>query len=327
MNDVILPAVMWAVVICCAFPRRRGRDLSVLLAGLFMALSFTVTAGPVYRAVEHLTGDVNVTDLIKHTLFVVAVTFLARAILRAVGPASFARGSRLRRFGALVPLGVLVVQTVAFVAIDRSAGSTTSFMLEFGDQPAAMVYSMAHFVYFGVTLGAVGFACVHSGYQSAPTFVRVGIRFLIAGCAVSVVTAALLVVRDATRVAGLREFSDTLQQGYAPLLLASVLLVALGLGLPPVLGGSTRRQLARQLPELTVGLERMRDRASGDRVSLRFPSGTRMPGDEATPLDEVHRLVVEVRDQMFLNPAFVPTDDEQRVLARSERLVGRLELL
>ena len=327
MNDVILPTVMWAAVVCCAFPLRRGRDLSVLTAATFMALSFTVTARPVYLAVERVTGGSNVADLIKHTLFVIAVTFLARAILRAVGPASFARGGRRDRLVLLVPVVVLVVQTVAFAAVDRRTGTTTSFMTAFGDQPAAMVYSMSHFVYFGVTLGAVGVVCLRSGYESAPTLVRVGLRLLIAGCAVSVVTAALLVLRDAFRVAGLDLAADTLQRGYAPLLLVSVMLVALGLALPPLLGGATRRQLGRQLPELTVRLGRLRDRASGGRSSLRFPSGARMPGGEATPLDEVHRLVVEVRDQMFLNPAFQPTDDEQRILARSERLVGRLELL
>lgn len=322
MSAVVLAALMWAVVACCAFPLRRGRDRSVLVAAALMAASFTVTIEAVYLAVDDLLGVPNVADLVKHTLFVAAVAVLGHGLTKAVG------GSVLPRAAAwIAPAVVIVVQTATFAAIDMHHGTTTSFMTTYGHQPEAAVYSMVHFAYFGATMGATGVACLRSGLSSAPTVVRTGVRFLLAGCAASVLTALALVVRDVTALTGPAPLSDALQRAYAPMLLLSVLLVALGLGLPPLMAGATRRRLARELPALTTRLARLRDRASGRSGSLRFPSDVRMPGDEPTPLDELHRLVVEVRDQMFLDPGFEPTPDELAALTRSERLVGRLELL
>ena len=294
----------------------------MLVAAVLMAASFTVTIEQAYRAVDRLVGVPNAADLVKHTLFVAAVAVLAHGLTTAVG------GRGLPRAVAwAAPALVVVVQTAAFVAIDMPGGTTTAFMPVHGDQPAAAVYSIAHFSYFGATMGAVGVACLRSGLPTMPTVVRTGVRLLVAGCAVSVATSVVLVVRDVCRVTGPVPLEDALERAYAPLLLLSVLLVALGLGLPPLLAGATRRRLARELPELTARLTRLRDRASGRSGSLRFPADARMPGEEPTPLDQLHRLVVEVRDQMFLDPAFEPTPDELHALTRGERLVGRLELL
>jgi hypothetical protein len=312
---------MWAVVIACALPVRRGRDSSVLTAATLMALAFTVTVHPVYEAIDAALGDVNVADLLKQTLFVGAVAFLSRGIARAVG------GPRIPAVGGWVlPVAVLVVQTVAFSQVRMVHGTTTSFMTHYGDQFPAMVYSMAHFVYFGVTLGTAGVACLRSGYRAAPGPVRAGIRFLIAGCVASVLTAALLVVRDVIAVTGRTEAASVVNRGYGPMLLLSVLLVAAGLAVPPLAGGVVRRRIARELPALVLGLEALRDRASGPDARLRLPGGVAAPGVPATPLDEVHRLVVEVRDEMFLNPDFRPTAAEHDVLARGEQLVSRYEL-
>jgi len=289
---------------------------------MLMAASFTVTVEQAYRAVDGLVGVPNVADLVKHTLFVAAVAVLAHGLTTALG------GRGLPRAAAwAAPVLVVVVQTVAFALIDMREGTTTALMPTYGDQPAAAVYSIAHFSYFGATMGAVGVACLRSGLPTMPTVARTGVRLLLAGCVVSVVTAAVLVLRDVSRVTGAAASAEALERTYAPLLLLSVVLVALGLGLPPLLVGASRRRLARELPGLTARLTRLRDRASGRSGSLRFPVDARMPGEEPTPLDQLHRLVVEVRDQMFLDPAFEPTPDELRALTRSERLVGRLELL
>lgn len=322
MNDLALPVLMWAVVVACAVPFRRGRDTSVLIAATLMALAFTVTVHPVYLALDARLGDRNVTDLVKQTLFVGAVYFLSRGIAKAVGGPVIGRG-----VAWIVPAVVLVVQTVAFSQVDMGAGTTTSFMTHYGDQVPAMVYSMAHFVYFGVTLGAAGVACLRSGFRLAPGIVRWSLGFLVAGSVASVVTALLLVVRDVIAVTGRTSLAVTVNHGYGPLLLLSVVLVAAGLALPRLTGGATRRSIARELPGLVAGLEALRDRASTPDRRLRLPIGVRAPGGTATPLDELHRLVVEVHDEMFLNPDFAPTDAERAVLDRSERLVSRLELI
>ncbi|MFZ7087865.1 hypothetical protein [Curtobacterium sp. RRHDQ10] len=322
MIELALPAVMWIVVGACVFPVRRGRDTSVLTAATLMALAFTVAVHGLAIAIDDALGGGNGAELLKQTLFVGAVAFLSRGITTAVG-------GRVPRPGTawVVPLGVVAVQTVAFAHVDMVDGTQTAFMSHYGDQFAAMVYSMSHFVYFGVTLGAAGIACLGSGYASAPRAVRLGIRILIAGCASSVVTAVLLVVRDVIAVTGRTDTADTVNRAYAPLLLVSVVLVAAGLAIPALAGGVVRRRVALELPELIVGLEALRDRVSRADRRLRLPSGVRAPGATATRLDEVHRLVVEVRDEMFLDPQFTPTSAEERLLVRGETLVGRYELL
>jgi hypothetical protein len=312
---------MWAVVVACAVPFRRGRDTSVLVAATLMALAFTVTVHPVYLSLDARLGGRNVSDLVKQTLFVGAVYFLSRGIAKAVGGPVIGRG-----IAWVVPAVVVVVQTVAFSQVSMTSGTTTNFMSVYGGQLPAMVYSMAHFVYFGVTLGAAGVACLRSGWRQAPRAVRSGIGFLIAGSASSVVTAVLLVVRDVIAVTGRSALAASVNRGYGPLLLLSVALVAAGLAIPQLSGGAARRRIARELPGLVAGLEALRDRASSPDRRLRLPVGVQAPGGKATPLDELHRLVVEVHDEMFLDPGFVPTAEERQVLARSEQLVSRLEL-
>ena len=232
LNDVLLPLFAWALVACCAFPLRRGRDRSVLLSALLMALAFTVTVPHVYVALDRMTGGTSVAELVKMTLVVVAAWTMSRGITRAVGTSVVPSSVT-----GVVLVVVLVVQTVAFLLVDRSGGTTTSFSLVYGDQPAAMVYSMAHFVYFGATLGAAGVACLRSGYGSAPRAVRIGVRLLVVGCAVAVLTSVDLVVRDVGLVLEREEVWGPAQGAYPPLLLLSVVLLALGLGLPPLLVG------------------------------------------------------------------------------------------
>lgn len=322
MSAVVLAALMWAVVVSTAATLRRGRDRSVLVAALLMALSFTVTVPAVYVAVDDALGVPNVADLVKHTLFVGAVTALWWAITRALG------GRPLPRPVAwAVPTAVVVVQTAAFLAVDMHAGTTLTFMPTYGDQVAAAVYSISHFAYFGAGMAAAAVACLRSGLSAMPTALRNGVRVLLAGCVTSVATSVLLVVRDLVRLADAHAVSRTLERAYSPLLLLSVLLVALGLALPPLLAAAARRRLARELPALTARLEGLLGRASGRARGVRLPSGARAPGGEPTPLDALHRLVVEVRDAMFLDPELRPTAAERAALERGERLVGRLELL
>lgn len=318
----MLAALMWAVVLSSAVPLRRGRDRSVLVAAALMASSFTVTVPGVYRAVDELTGWPNVADLLKHTLFVLAVTALWAGIGTALGGRALPRA-----FLWVAPVVVVAVQTTAFLAVDQSEGTTTAFMPTHGDQPAAAVYSIAHFAYFGAGMAAAATACLRSGLTTLPTALRGGVLVLLAGCTVSVATAVLLVVRDLVRLAGATSAADALERVYAPALLVSVVLVALGLALPRLLAAAARRRLARELPGLTRRLEGLRSRAVGRAATVRLPRGAALPGGGATPLDALHRLVVEVRDALFLDPSLVPTPAEAQALERAERLVGRLELL
>jgi len=322
VSAVVLAALMWAVVLSSAFPLRRGRDRSVLVAAALMATSFTVTVPGVYRAIDEVTGWPNVADLVKHTLFVLAVTALWAGIGTALGVRAVPRAV-LR----VAPVVVVAAQTAAFLAIDQGDVTTTAFMPAHGDQPAAAIYSIAHFAYFGAGMAATGTACLRSGLTSMPTALRGGVLVLLAGCGASVATAVLLVVRDLVRLAGATSTADALERAYAPMLLVSVVLVALGLALPRLLAAAARRRLARELPGLTERLEGLRSRAVGRAASQRLPRGAALPGGGATPLDALHRLVVEVRDALFLDPTLVPTDDEGKALERAERLVGRLELL
>jgi hypothetical protein len=217
------------------------------------------------------------------------------------------------------------VQTVAFVAVAGKHGPS-DFMTAYGDQPAAAVYSIAHFGYFGVTFVGAGVACALSGFRSAPGPVRAAVTVLLVGSVVSVCTAALLVVRDLVRVTGHPDTAALLNHGYQPLLVLSVLLVAVGLAMPPLTASAARRRLRRDLPSILDELGAVRDRLAGDDGSLRMPDGLRTPGGEAGPIDRVHRLVVEVRDQLFLHPEAELSDHERSVLDRSEDLLGRTDI-
>jgi hypothetical protein len=316
----VLAALMFAAALACVLPGRRGRNMTVATAAVFMGLAFVCTVPAVYVGLDAVTGNVDVADLVKHSFFVVAVSFLARGVVLASGQRVPAVG-----WSWAASIAVLVLQAVAFALVEGRHGST-AFMTEYGGQPAAAVYSITHFGYFGLTFVGAALACLASGSRAAPRAVRAAVSILLVGSVASVATAALLVVRDLVRVAGDVDLAATLNRGYQPMLVLSVLFVAVGLAFPPIAAGVARRRIERAVPGLVSGLAALRDRLSDGDGRLRLPDGVRAPGARPSDVDRVHRLVIEVRDQLFLHPDATLTEDERTLLERGESLLEATDI-
>ena len=89
-------------------------------------------------AADRLLGATNIATLLADLALMLGIFFLGRAIARA----SEFKPRAVRVALGRTTLGVAVIAViVAFSTIDQGA-TTTSFMLDLGDQPAAAAYSI-----------------------------------------------------------------------------------------------------------------------------------------------------------------------------------------
>ncbi|MFC5930352.1 hypothetical protein [Cryobacterium melibiosiphilum] len=89
--------------------------------------------------------------LLADIALMVGIFFLGRGVMKASEHPSWEVQFALGRFALAVALAGAMVM---FTLIDRGV-TTTSFMLDLGDQPAAAAYSMIQFVYYAIVLSAM----------------------------------------------------------------------------------------------------------------------------------------------------------------------------
>ncbi|VXB18314.1 membrane hypothetical protein [Arthrobacter sp. 9AX] len=154
MIQAVTAAVIWGLVLCLLPGLRTRKDHSILVAAVAIATALTLNVDPIYLAGDQALGSHNLLDLLANILMVVGIYFLSQAILRA---AELTDAPLRRDRRGLLILGLVTVGLVlAFLGIEAPA-SSTKFMSDYGDQPAAALYSAIQFVYIGVVVGVTGY--------------------------------------------------------------------------------------------------------------------------------------------------------------------------
>ena len=111
---------------------------------------------PVYLIADGWLGGANLGDLLANTAIIVGVSSFARGVAKAAdGSSPIARVV----LGPYVLVGVVVISAAAFSMI-KTTGSSTRFMFDYGDQPAAAVYSGVQHLYFGLVTLAMAVVCI-----------------------------------------------------------------------------------------------------------------------------------------------------------------------
>jgi hypothetical protein len=307
MTEVIVAALMWMLVIALIATIRARVDQSVLYASIAVAMSLLFNVDRLYLTVDSWLGGRNWLDLLANLLLVTGVYFLSRTVLRAVnGPAY---SSVLLRIGLTA---VLVAIAVLFAFIEAPSSSTT-FMVDYGAQIPAALYSIVQFSYVGLVMMTTAVACIrHRGSMTSAGF-RVGLAIIAAGCVSTIALVAVILTLDVLHVIG-SPLMGAVGSLYSPVYVLSVGLLCTGFATAPLsrfVGRIvTRRRISMSLEELGTILSRR----TGS-----IPPVLAADSREA----QLHRLVVSLRDAVTAQPDEPLTPADTTALERAEHLLLR----
>ncbi|MDJ0350586.1 hypothetical protein [Cryobacterium sp. PH29-G1] len=319
--QLIIALALWGLVGALAIGTRRRTDQSILYAAVMIAVSLTLNIDAVYFATDGLLGGRNYADLPANLLLLLGVYFLSRAILRASSPSRARAADRPFRIGAIVTASLMVT---AFVFIDAPETSG-SFMQDYGHQPAAAAYSLIQFTYLGIVVALTGTICLRfAGRMSTPAR-RLGFRIVGAGCGGAVLTVLSVVGMDLAHVFGAMPLVALFASAYNVLNMAAILLLCLGLSLPPILGWVSKRIDRRKLQDVLPDLTRIWNDVSAQHVELGDETHRNTPGMASRDVDTVvHRTLVEIRDALLFDPSVRDrlTDEDLALLTATETHIG-----
>lgn len=292
MIQTLTAMLLWALVASLLIFRRKRTDRSITYAATTIATAMTLNDDTIYTATDPLLGGRNATTLVADSLLLTGLFFLGRGVMRT-------GEYRPRLVRAAVSIPTLVVSQlaigIAFLLIDHRK-TTTQFMNDLGDQPAAAVYSMINFSYSLVVTAsmltlAAGHSRRNSGIQRFPP------TLLALGSAFGVTLSLAVIVMDIAHVTGHLGLMHTIQPTYGPLVLLTFLFLCSGFATQPAIRRAQQHLRARRTTRLTAQLEPLWNRATNVRPGL-----SQADPNAASPADpdgRLHRQIVEIRDAMI----------------------------
>ncbi|MGI9824404.1 DUF6545 domain-containing protein [Agromyces sp. Marseille-Q5079] len=317
MTSVIVAGLMWLLVAALLVLRRGRVERSITWASVAIAISMTLNIDPVYVALDTAAGGSNAVTLVADLALMTGVFLLGRGVMKAADDPPRAVRIALSR----VTFGVaLVSATIAFLLIERGA-TTTSFMLDLGEQPATAIYSMIHFTYYAVVLAAmatVAFAQIRvsRGILALPP------ALLVVGCGLGIALTVDVICMDLSHVAGNLDLMSAAAVLYGPLYLLTFLLLCSGFAGQPFVRAVRARQRELTTRELAARLAPLWQTASEVHPGISQNSEAEFDADDPEGL--LHRQVVEIRDAMIdTRVTFSVSGADLEALEAAERhLVG-----
>ncbi|SDS83376.1 hypothetical protein SAMN04489834_2249 [Microterricola viridarii] len=303
---------MWTLLASLLILRRGRGERSITYAALTIAIAMTLNIDSVYETLDGLAGGTNFVTLVADLALMVGIFFLGRGVNRASDHQS--RAVQLALGRAVLAIA-FVCAVVTFFLIDRGA-TTTNFMLDLGNQPAAAAYSTIHFLYYGIVVAAMAVLSarqirVNEGALRLPSV------SLLLGSVLGVMLAVIVIVMNLAHVAGNLGLMSAVSEAYGPLNLLTFLFLCLGFaGQPAARAMQTRsreqraRMLVRELDPLWAAATALRPGISQNETAA-------FNADEPETL--LHRHVVEIRDAMIdTRVSFELSEGERQLLERAE---------
>lgn len=309
MPQLIIAALMWTLVIVLVVFRRASKERSILYSAILIALSMMMSIDPLYLVVDGWFGGGDITHLPSCLALMVGVFFLARGVTR-VGHIQSPWLS-----AALGPVTLVVssiVVSVAFFLVDKKPITTTSFMSEYGTQPAAGVYSGAQYAYLAIVIAAMGITAVRHLRDAHRKRERFTAWLLIIGSVAGVWLSVNIILMDIAHVIGAEDLLDVTSLFYYPLQIVTFAFLTFGLMAGPILRWI---RYARRQRVLTANLDRIDDlwkNATAARPSI----ADRLATPSSEPSGRLHRRVVEIRDAALDNRNDFQLTAEDRALLR-----------
>lgn len=321
MIQEIAAAVIWCLALCLLPDLKRRKDKSILVAALTIATALTLNVDRIYVAGDRVLGSRNLLDLVANIFMVVGIFFLSRAILRAADASETA--DRHNRAGRPVLGMVLLGLIVSFSLVDAPQTST-SFMMDYGSQWPAAVYSGVQFLYIGVVVAITGFTCFRFRGEMARPYFRVAFMFIGLGCALAVVMVLAVLGMDVLHLMGAIEAMTRLSYVYDAALVGAMVFLCAGLALPPVARRLERRSDSRAAAVLVERLTGLWDRITSERSEVRLNLAQDAIDRHDAPKRRLHRMLVEIQDALFVDPDLAQSlsPNDLNALREAEQYLG-----
>lgn len=312
MIQAVIAALMWVLVISLLILRRRRAERSITYAAITIAIAMTLSVDAVYAPVDELLGGSNLGTLIADAALMIGVFFLGRGITKAAEYRPLPVRIALGPATLVVALAGLVI---AFVLIDTGS-TTTNFMLDLGEQPAAAAYSIIQFTYYGIVVAAMATVAIRQ-FRLRTGVQRIPAGSLIIGAVLGVSLSVVVIVMDIAHLTGNLELMAAAGNLYGPLFLLTFLFLCIGLAGQPALRYVGERKRLTRTQSFVEQLAPLWDAATRVRpgLSQRDATAIRL----ADPETVLHREVVEIRDAM-IDPRveFDPTNEDRHLLEQAE---------
>jgi heme/copper-type cytochrome/quinol oxidase subunit 2 len=321
MIQEIAAAVIWCLALCLLPDLKRRKDKSILAAALTIATALTLNVDSIYIAGDHVLGNRNLLDLIANIFMVVGIYFLSCAILRA---ADVSETVDIHGRAGLTVLGIVVVALIVSFSLVDAPRTSTAFMRDFGSQWPAAVYSSVQFLYIGVVVAITGLTCFRFRGEMARPYFRIAFEFIGLGCALAVVLVLAVLGMDVLHLMGDLEAMTRLSYVYDVALMGAMVLLCVGLALPPVARRLERRSDARAAAVLVERLSGVWDRLTSERSEIRLDLPPTATGRHDAPKRRLHRMLVEIQDALFVDPhlAQLLSENDLDVLRETEQHLG-----
>lgn len=322
MIQFIAAALMWGLVLCVLPGARRRADHSIVAAAVTIAGALTLNVDQVYSTGDAFLGGRNVLDLLANILMVVGIYFLSRAVLRAADPHDLPSSHDPR---GLVVLGLVVIGLIACFSMIEATYSSTKFMMEFGDQWSAAAYSSFQFAYIGVVVGVTGYTCFKFRSDMTRPYFRLAFTLIGVGCFLAVVVVLAVLGMNVLHLRGDLAGMGALGAVYDGAFIGAMAFLCVGLALPPMARRFWRLRDSKTESSLVSGLTEVWEKTTESRRELRLVSpGILADRQQHSARWRLHRLLVEVRDALLIDPSLTKAldDDDRRLLDRVERYLA-----
>lgn len=318
MTQILVSALLWLLVLSLLILRRGRADRSILWSALTIAVAMTLNIDGLYRWADRLLGGTNLVTLVADLALMLGIFFLGRAVAKAT---EFRPAIVRFALGRTVLAVALVCTVLAFVFIERGV-TTTTFMLDYGAQPAAAAYSMTQFAYDGIVLTAMA-AVTTRQIRRGRGADRLPAVALLIGSALGLVLAAVVIGMDIAHLAGDVPLMLGLGTAYSPLFLSTFLFLCLGLASQPGMRWLRARARANAMRRLVTQTTPIWQRANLARPGMSQQDAAGFSAADAET--RLHRQLVEIRDAA-VDPrvAFELSDAESVIVDAAEaHLLGR----
>ncbi len=298
MIQTVAAAMIWLLVVCLLLGFRRRRDHSVLTAAITIAVALTLNIDQVYLGFDAVLGGRNFVDLLSNISMVVGIYFLSTAIIRAAKPDETVER---RDTAGLVLLATVIVCLAASFSAVVTEGSSTRFMVDYGGQWPAALYSSIQFVYIGYVVSVAGVTCFRFRGDMLRPYFRMAFTSIGVGCSFAVLLVLLVLAMDVLHLHGRLDAMRAISPIYDAAVVAAMTFLCVGLAIPPVARRILRRNQSATEAELVSDLTKIWENTTKKRQNVRLVRDTEMISHQ-DHAQRLHRMLVEVQDALLVEP-------------------------
>jgi len=313
MVELVVSALMWALVVVLVVFRRARKERSVLYAAITIAVTMMLNDDGLYRVVDAWFGGRDIVHLISAITLMVGVHYLAQGISRTGVHRAFGGWpARIALFAAIV------VTTAAFLLVPHRGETTDSFMRVYGTYPAATVYSSAQYVYFLYVFAGLVVASIATIRRAHLRREKVAGALLIVGSFCVLLLSVTVIAMNLAQLSGGLAAAQPWRPAYYLLQVLTFAFLVAGLAVAPIVRWVGESRRAREVQRWVDRLDPLWLEAIAARP------GPGLDQERTDPEHRLHRRIIEIRDAAMDGRNDFTLDADERALLRDaeERLLA-----